>query len=187
MKDYIPIKKTTMKQFADHARYLNNTEKGLSTNDMLDAAAKVGEDIEAQAELIGEILTALEGKAVSGGDSGGTSESSGATINFVQVKPSSNSTSISFTGLTAQPKMFAIMPMGNITLGTTRYVTGVISDGSLTAGTYGYRSGSSATSYYSASYFTWTYDNGTLTVTTNSSANGGNFASSATYVLIYAV
>lgn len=134
-----------------------------------------------QSGLIQQIMTALEGKAAGGGGS------SGATINVIQVKPSSNGTSISFTGLIDKPKMFAIMPMGNITLGSTRYVTGVICDGSYIAGTYGYRSGSSATSYYSGSYFTWTYNNGTLTVTTSSSTNGGYFSSSATYVLIYAV
>ena len=142
-------------------------------------------EVSEQENLIQQIKTALEGKAAGGGS--GSGGSAGATINVVQVKPSRNSTSISFTGLMGEPKMFAIMPMGNLTLGTTRYVTGVISDGSITAGTYGYRSGSSATSYYSDSYFTWTYNNGTLTVNTSSSTNGGNFSSSATYVLIYAV
>lgn len=132
-----------------------------------------------QTTLIAQIKTALEGKAVGG--SGG----SGVTIKTASTKPSSNSTSISFTGLTAQPKMFAICPTGNITLGSTRYVTGVVYDGSTTRGTYGYRSGSSATSYHSASYFTWTYSNGTLTVKTSSSTNGGNFTSSVTYQLVY--
>lgn len=136
-------------------------------------------EVDTQTDLIAQIEAALEGKAAGGG--------AGATIKTVSVKPSSNSTSISFTGLTTEPKMFAVCPTGNITLGTTRYVTGVMYDGSKTHGTYGYRSGSSATSYYSASYFTWTYSNGTLTVRTNSSTNGGNFSSSATYLLIYVV
>jgi hypothetical protein len=60
-------------------------------------------------------------------------------------------------------------------------------DGDTTRGTYGYRSSSSATSYHSASYFTWTYNNGTLTVKTSSSTNGGNFSSSVTYQLAYVV
>lgn len=133
-----------------------------------------------QASLITQIEAALEGKAGGGG-------SAGASIGTASTKPSSNGTSISFTGLTGQPKMFAIIPTGNITLGTTRYVTGVVHDGETTHGIYGYRSGSSGTSYYSSSYFRWTYENGTLTVTTTSSANGGNFSSSATYLLVYVV
>lgn len=139
---------------------------------------RISGEVSEQEALIAQIEAALEGKAGGG---------AGATIKTASVKPSSNSTSISFTGLTGQPKMFAIIPTGNITLGSTRYVTGVMYDGSKTHGTYGYRSGSSGTSYYSASYFTHTYSNGTLTVKTSSSTNGGNFSSSATYMLVYVV
>lgn len=135
-------------------------------------------EVDSQASLIQQIETALEGKA------GGAAS---VSVGSASTKPSSNSTSISFTGLTGQPKMFAISPTGNITLGSTRYVTGVMYDGSTTHGTYGYRQSSSATSYYSASYFTWTYSNGTLTVKTSSSTNGGNFTSSTTYKLAYVV
>ena len=136
----------------------------------------VQNNVDSQANLIAQIEAALEGKV------GG---SSGTTIKTATTKPSSDSTSISFTGLTAEPKMFAIVPTGNITLGSTRYVTGVMYDGSKTHGTYGYRQSSSATSYYSNSYFTWTFSNGTLTVRTDTSTNGGNFTSSATYQLVY--
>ena len=80
---------------------------------------------------------------------------------------------------------FSTMSTGNITLGTTRYVTGVHYDGTTTHGTYGYRSSSSGTSYYSASYFTWTYSNGTLTVKTSSTTNGGYFYNGVTYQLSY--
>ena len=110
-----------------------------------------------------------------------------ATIDTKTAKLTSNGTSISFTGLTAEPKMFAITPTGNITLGTTRYVTSAMYDGTTTHGTYGYRATSSGTSYYSSSYFTWTYDNGTLTIKTSSTTNGGYFSSSVTYQLTYAV
>ena len=136
-------------------------------------------EVDEQVVLIQQIKTALEGKTAVG--NGGTT----LTIGTATKKLSSNSTTITFEGLTGEPKMFAIVPTGNITLGSTRYVTGVMYDGSRTHGTYGYRQSSSATSYYSASYFTWTYSNGTLTVKTSSSTNGGNFSSSATYQLVY--
>lgn len=137
---------------------------------------RITDEVSEQTDLIAQIEVALEGKTAGG---------SSMTIKTTTTKPSSNTTSISFTGLTAEPKMFAICPTANITLGTTRYVTGVMYDGSTTHGVYGYRQSSSATSYYSESYFTWTYSGGTLKVSTNSSTNGGDFTSSATYQLTY--
>ena len=107
------------------------------------------------------------------------------TTGETSTKLTSNNTTITFTGLTGEPTMFTIFPLGNITLGTTRYVTNVSYDGTTTHGVYGYRSGQSGTSYYSQSYFTWTYDNGTLTVKTSSTTNGGYFSSSVTYQLNY--
>lgn len=141
--------------------------------------SRIEGEVSGQTTLIRQIKEALEGKTAEG--SGGAE----VTIGTATKKLSSNGRTISFTGLTAEPKAFAIIPTGNITLGSTRYVTGVMYDGSKTHGAYGYRASSSATSYYSESYFTWTYSNGTLTVNTNSSTNGGNFSSSVTYLLVY--
>lgn len=134
--------------------------------------------VDTQTDLIAQIEAALEGKTA-------VAPVTPVTIAATTTRPSSNSTSIAFTGVSAEPKLFAICPTGNVTLGSTRYVTSVIYDGTKTHGLYGYRSGSSATSYYSASYFTWTYSNGTLTVKTSSSSNGGNFSSAGTYHLVY--
>lgn len=165
-----------MTAIADKIRTLLGITGNMGMDAMATNLGNAVTEVDSQTALIQQIEAALEGKA------GGASS---VSIGSASTKPSSNATSISFTGLTGQPKMFAISPTGNITLGSTRYVTGVMYDGSTTHGTYGYRQSSSATSYYSASYFTWTYSNGTLTVRTNSSTNGGNFASSTTYTLAY--
>ena len=167
-----------MTAIADKIRSLLGISGTLGLDSMATNLGTAVNACDTQASLIAQIKTALEGK---GGGGGGSS----VTIETKTTKPSSNSTSISFTGLKAEPKVFAICPTGNITLSSTRYVTSVMYDGSTTHGTYGYRQSSSATSYYSASYFTWTYSNGTLTVKTSSSTNGGNFTSSATYQLVY--
>lgn len=165
-----------MTAIADKIRSLLGITGTMGMDAMATNLQSAVSEADTQTSLIAQIEAALEGK---------TGAAASVSVRTATTKPSSNSTTISFTGLTAQPKMFAISPTGNITLGSTRYVTSVMYDGSTTHGTYGYRASSSATSYYSASYFTWTYSNGTLTVRTNSSTNGGNFTSSATYKLVY--
>lgn len=121
----------------------------------------------------------------------GTATSGGASVKTATAKPSTNSTSISFTGLTAQPKMFAVCPTGNITFNTqNRFIVNVMYDGTTTRGIYAFGSGSWNATYtgtHSATYFSWTYNNGTLTITASSNTNGGYFASGVTYQLTYAV
>ena len=174
---------------------------------------RINSEVSNQSNLIKQIETALTGKVVVGGtivdtaDATATEEdilegvtayvngrkvtgkhvceSAGVEIIDTTTKLSSNSTSISFTGLPAEPKMFVIIPTANITLGATRYITNVIYDGSTTNGSAGYRSGSSAFNYYYDSAYSWTYENGTLTVEASSSTNGGSFSSSVTYRLMY--
>lgn len=113
--------------------------------------------------------------------------SGGASIGVATKSLSSNSTSISFD-VEGEPLAFSCALDAQITLATTYYVVAVHSDGTNTYGNYVRRSsggGSSAYCYYSASYFTWTYSNGTLTITTQSSTYGGYFRSGYTYRLIY--
>lgn len=171
------VQSESLTSIADKIRVLSGTEDGMSLNTMENHIDEANENVNTESELISQIMTALRGKT--------NIEIPEVVINTATAKLSSNGTSISFTGLTEEPKMFAICPTRNITLGTTRYVTSVMYDGSTTHGTYGYRSGSSGTSYYSSSYFTWTYADGTLTVKTSSTTNGGNFSSSVTYKLAY--
>ena len=158
------------------------------------AVNKVVYDGNTLIDLTGDTVTAADvasgvtfhlpdGTQGTGTASGGGS----STVATTTVTPSSNATSISFT-VEGEPKSFSVMLGAQITLSSTRYVMGVQSDGTNTYGIYGYKSsggGSSAYCYYSASYFSYTYSNGTLTVKSNSSTNGGYFRSGYAYRLIY--
>lgn len=122
----------------------------------------------------------------------GTKEDSPATqavVLVAEATPSANSLTLEFTGLNGEPTLFSIHPKKNITLGSTRYILGVDYDGENTVGIQGYSSGSfmssSATATYSATAFSWTYANGTLTVTSGSATTGGYFMSGITYQLVY--
>ncbi len=108
-----------------------------------------------------------------------------ATVKTTTSSTSSNSTSISFKSLSAQPKAFCVQVEQNISLSSTRYVVSVTYDGTNVKGTYGYYSSQTRYVYYSGSYFSQSYNNGTLTVSTSSSSNGGYFRSGYTYRLIY--
>lgn len=123
----------------------------------------------------------VNGAKITGSASGG-----GCTVKSTTAKTSSNATSISFTGLSAKPKMFSVMLDKQSSLGSTRYVISVNSDGTNTYGTWGYSSSNTRYAYYSSSYFSWTYSNGTLTVKSSSSSNGGYFRNGYNYRLIYA-
>ena len=176
MAEYL-IQSESLTNIADKVRVLSGTEDTMSLNAMENYVDDANADINTESELISQIMIMLEEKT--------NIPIPEVTIGTATKKLSSNGTTISFTGLTEEPKLFAICPTENISLSSTRYVTGVTYDGTITYGTYGYRSSSSGTSYYSASYFTWTYSNGTLTVKTSSSTNGGNFSSSVSYKLVY--
>ena len=122
----------------------------------------------------------VNGSKVTGSASGGSTLAS-----TTKKMGNSNATSISFT-VSGQPKAFMVMLDQQSSLGSTRYVISVAYDGTTTRGCWGYSSSNTRYAYYSDSYFSWTYSNGTLTVSTSSSSNGGYFRSSYTYRLIYA-
>lgn len=120
----------------------------------------------------------------------GSSEGGGMAVAAAEVTPSANSLTITFEGLPEEPKLFVVQAAANITLASTRYITGVAYDGEKTAGACGIKSGSymssTAYSYYSETAYTWEYADGTLTITADSASSGGYFMSGTKYTLTYA-
>lgn len=118
--------------------------------------------------------------AVSGG--GG----SGATVKSATATGSSSSLTLQFTGLSAQPSAFAVIATASITINSTRRVTAVVSDGTHTYGCCVYKpnGNNNGTVYTSNSWYTWSYSSGSLTITSNSSSNGG-YWNASDYTLIY--
>lgn len=173
---------SAMTAIADKIRAIMGISGAMGLDAMATNLSAAQSEVDTQEELIAQIAAALEGKVAGGGSN--TPQEPQLTIFVTTAKLTSNNQQISFSGLPAEPKAFAVIPTGNITLGSTRYVTGVMFDGNTVHGTYGYRQSSTATSYYSASYFSKTYSGGTLTLRTSSTTNGGSFSSSVTYELV---
>lgn len=143
-------------------------------------------DATAEDVTVGKTFTSLYGVKLPGTKKEAVSK---AVVLVAEVTPSANSLTLEFTGLNGEPTLFSVHPKENITLGSTRYILGVDYDGENTVGIQGYSSGSfmssSATATYSATAFSWTYENGTLTVTSGSATDGGYFMSGITYQLVY--
>lgn len=95
-----------------------------------------------------------------------------------------NLSSISFTGLNGEPKLFCVfLDSGSFTF-TGRSIALICSYGDTTCGVSAY-GGSEADLQYRTSYYSWTYSNGTLTVSCSSASSGGSFKASTTYRLVY--
>lgn len=175
---------SAMTAIADKIRALLGISGTMGLDAMATNLTTAQNEVETQEDLIAQIAAALEGKAGGGGSSGQPQTSVFTTT----ARVTSNNQQIDFTGLPEQPKAFAIIPRSNITLSTSnRFVTNVNYDGTTLGGVYCYGSGSWNASYtagYSASYFTQTYSNGTLTIGTSSTTNGGYFAANVDYALV---
>lgn len=126
---------------------------------------------------------------VNGAKVTGTHEESGGgvTIDTITTTPTGNTTSLTISGLKGQPKMFALICTTQFNASATRIVESVTFDGTTTNGIWDYQSGNKSwcVNYVSSSYFTHTYSNGTLTIKTNSTTNGGYFRANTSYKLTY--
>lgn len=131
--------------------------------------------------LVNESISAYAA-AVSGLQTGG------CTIAMAETTLTDDARSISFTGLTKEPKMFCILSTGseNRTSGSPA-IQSVVADGdnmyALTVHYYGGRTTSYAGINYYDTSFSWTYSGGNLTVSTTKYLyfNGDN----VTYRLFY--
>lgn len=101
------------------------------------------------------------------------------------------SDSLSFSGLQGSPKMFVIMAVNSFNVTNTNlYITSVCYNGTELQGMAVARTqmGSNyrAACQFVGSALSWTYSNGTLTISSSSSTTGGQFYSSTNYYIYYA-
>lgn len=142
-------------------------------------------DADATASDIASGKTAYVGGSLITGTGGGSSTVATATT----TNSSATNTSISFS-VSGEPIAFALVNTGNITLSSGYYyISSIIYDGSSCIGSYGYYKsggGSSRYVYADSSHYSFTYSNGTLTVSSSASrsAAGGAFYNT-TYKLVY--
>lgn len=131
------------------------------------------------------------GTRTQGTNSGGGS----ATVATKTATATNYPTSLSFTSLGGQPKAFFLRPTNSITVSTSSsssyyYIVSIVYDGADTKGSC-LRMGSTRNVSNITSGYSFTYSNGTLTVSTSAasrSASPGAFyggSGGATYELVY--
>lgn len=168
---------SSMTSIADKIREIQGTSGGLTLDTMSSNLGNIINNVDNQHSQIEQIKTLLNEKLPGK-----------ATVGTVDVRPSSNARNITFTGLPAEPTSFIVIPTTNITLSSsTRYVT-CVSGGNApgtiqTGGCFSTTSTNTAT----GTGFSYTYRNGSLTVNTTSTTDGGYFKSGTTYQLIYTI
>ena len=106
------IQRENLVSIADEVRTISGVTNTLPINTMKSSLQEANNNINTESELISQIMSALQGKT--------NAAISEVSIKTTTKKLSSNGTTITFEGLTQEPKMFAIAPTGNITLGSTR-------------------------------------------------------------------
>lgn len=108
---------------------------------------------------------------------------SASDIGTVDVQVGSGATSITFTGLSDEPDYFSVIFKSDFS--TSSGYQRVIAVGNDGTSTYGMEMDSSAK--YSAAHWSYSYNNGSLTVTSQGTNAGGYFHQPGYYQLTYAV
>lgn len=103
---------------------------------------------------------------------------------------SSTTTTLSISGLSGEPVMWALQNVVNngsyFSGASTRYITSCLCDGGSTVYSLCiYKSGSTAREY-GYNTCTWSYNNGTITITSPGTGTAGGFRTGSTYRLFYA-
>lgn len=133
--------------------------------------------------MTGKTFYTADGVKTEGTNAGGGSTSKSTTLT---IKPPSASTTWAISGLPGKPLAWSLTLMVNMTSASTRYVVSANGNGTTPMVQYAYKSGNNGYVYYSTSYITSTYSNGTLTLKTSSATNGGNFYN-GNYRFVYVV
>ena len=170
MAEYL-VQDTSLISIGDKVRVLSGMKDPMSLNTMRDKIEAASNEVVTQSGLINQVKETLLEKI-----------NAGAIISTATITPTSNSTSINFTGVTDTPVYFCVTPIGNTALNrTTRYALNVVYDGNSTIGIYS----TTTTATYTTNGYSWTYSNGTLNVKSASTSNGGYFKSGTSYQLTY--
>lgn len=110
-------------------------------------------------------------------------------VDTVKVTPSSSSTTITFTGLKAEPKMFYVRNTTTISLTGTNvnaYVTDIFYNGtSAVGGSVAFTKSNQVYGRVNSSGYTITYSNGTLSIQNYTSTANGLFRTQIEYSLTY--
>lgn len=173
---------STTDQTITGSKYLTGTQtfKAVTTSNLTADNIKSGVTVKIGDSTDDDCVASVTG-TYSGGGGGG-----GATIDVKTITPSSNVTSLSFD-VSGKPIMFVVQMNKNnsyINGSSTRYITSAANNGETVYTTALYKSGSTGREYtYNTS--SWSYSNGTLTVTSGGGSTAGYFTTSQ-YRLIYA-
>ena len=106
-----------------------------------------------------------------------------ANVKTTDVQVGSGATSITFTNLEDEPEYWSCLFKSNFS--TSSGYQRVIATAEVDDGVYGLEMDSSA--HYSSSHWTWTYNNGSLTITSQGTNAGGYFHQPGYYQLTYVV
>lgn len=154
---------------------LNAANGGTAATTIDEAVDNTEAHASSQEAMIEQIINTLDGKI--GGESNLTIATASTTL-------TADNFSISFTGVNKQPKLFIVhSTIEQFSMDTTKNLCCVFYNGTTTSGISGRRGTLAPQIFHDTGGYTWTYNNGTLTV--SSSDGYGEFTSDVPFLLTY--